>query len=647
MKRIRIWINLALVLLVAFALRRWGLAAESPGLEEIMGLSLAHGGLRAHLHSQFPDFAPPAYLIFLSLMTSIGGKLWAARFLSLLAGVAAPALLYLMGRRRLPSHAAGIAALMLAVNALHIFFSQEAQPTALFNLMTVAGLILLIRSAENNKLRDWLLYNAVAVAMVQTHRNGIFVVAAFALVHFIKPFLPPEPHVVGSVRPGRAVARAAINYGIILAISLPWLVISMPVDPPYLVTSVTALDFLAVFNRNFWFGVSTLIPFHLVFLAGAFYVLLLPPIIRAVRSMEFRIIAPLIAFIAALLLMFGVNHIPSERPISAAEAASITTPLFAVSVGILLALCNLYVRLSLVALALALALTGTVRQRQNEDKVPWNKLAVEVRRVADPKDLIVFWPDFTTTLGHYFLNEDYQIASAGELFEKWAGQPENPNVFFVLTQYPMEGYHANTFPGALSQYARTQKVWGDRMNQILQANTLDMATLRQWYQEPKSLNIIDAHTSATQFIFTPADAAFKDEKQFHYKRPDLNYDYEDGRRAVWTAKKDVELILPVTLAPGSYVLKVHCAPDYYQASTGVEHDREVTVEIRTGEERRTATITAETTLQRSFTTETEMKTLKVHITASPMLKLGRPENAQLGLKIYSISIDSLEGDNAF
>gem|GEM_PF-4208380 len=30
-----------------------------------------------------------------------------------------------------------------------------------------------------------------------------------------------------------------------------------------------------------------------------------------------------------------------------------------------------------------------------------------------------------------------------------------------------------------------------------------------------------------------------------------------------------------------------------------------------------------------------------------MLKLGRPENAQLGLKIYSISIDSLEGDNAF
>ena len=612
-----------------------------------MGLSLAHGGLRAHLHAQFPDFAPPAYLIILSLIQAIGGKLWAARFLSLLAGVAAPALLYLMGRRRLPSHAAGIAALLLAVNALHIFFSQEAQPTALFNLMTVAGLIFLIRSAETNKLSDWLLFDAVAVAMVQTHRNGIFVVAAFALVHFIKPFLPPEPHVVGSVRPGRQVAKAGLHYGLILALSLPWLVISMPVDPPYFVSAVTPMDFLAIFSRNFWFGVTSVIPFHLVFLAGAFYLLLLPPIIRAGRSMEFRVIAPLIAFVAALLLMFGANHMPSERPISAAEAASITTPLFAVSVGILLALCNLVVRLSLVALALSLAITGTLRQRHNEDKVPWNRLAVEIRRVAGPKDLVVFWPDFTTSVGHYFLNEDYQIASAGELFEKWAGQPDNPNVFFVLTQYPMDGYHANTFPGALNQYARTQTVWGDKMNQLLQANNLDMATLRQWYKEPKSLNIIDAHTSATQFIFTPADAAFKDEKQFHYKRPDLNYDYKDGRRAVWTAKKDVELRLPVTLAPGAYVLKVHCAPDYYQASTGVDHEREVTVEIRTGEERRTATISAETTLQRSFTTESELKTLPVHITVSPMLKLGRPENAQLGLKIYSISIDSLAGDNAF
>lgn len=642
MRRARIWINIALVCAVAFGLRFWGLHAEPPGFEEVVALSLAHEGFMAHLNSPNADLVPPAWLLPLRALLTFGGRLAEARFLALLVGVATAVVLYVAGRRHFHKRAAGIGALLLAMSAPHVFYSQEAQPVALFGLLTVAALILLVRSAEGNRLTDWLAFDVAAVGMVHGHRNGIFVVLAFLLVHVMKPLFFRDPNEVRNTRPGPVLAKVAMHYGIIIAASLPWLVVSLGLDLPWNVEQPELPDFLALFVGQYWFGMTGNAPLHLVLVTGAFYVLLLPPVVRTLRAADFPGFAALGSFVFALALILMGSHLRWERLVDASEAAALTLPLFAIALGVLLARCNLYVRLTLAALAFSLAITGTVRQERSADKVPWRSIAAELRREVQPEDLVVFWPDFTTTMGRYFLDDGPEIVSASDLFQKWADAPDHPRIFFVLSQYPMGGLHAHTFPGALRQYSQAEVAWSQKMNLVMRVREPSMMSLELWYRDPKSLNIIDEPSSATQFIFPPADPAFKNEELFHYKRPDLIYDYADGRRAVWTARKDVELRLPVTLAPGTYELKVHCSPDHYRAETGVLHDRELTVEVRTGEERSRATVTDETTLVNRFVTESELNTLPVHISVSPMLKLGRPDRASLGLKIYSISIDLVE-----
>ena len=642
MRRVRIWINIALVLVVAFALRLWGLHAEPPGFEEVVGLSLAHEGFMAHLNSPNADLVPPAWLLPLRALLTFGGQLAEARFLALLVGVVTAVLLYVAGRRHFHRRAAGIGALLLAMSAPHVFFSQEAQPVALFGLLTVAALILLVRSAEGNRLVDWLAFDVAAVGMMHCHRNGVFVVLALLIVHVMKPLFFRDPTDVRNTRPGPVLAKVAMHYGIIIAASLPWLVVSLGLDLPWNVDQPKVSDYLALFVGRYWFGVAGQAPLHLALVAGAFYVLLVPPLVRTLRAADFPGFAALGSFAFSLALILMGSHLRWERLVDASEAAALTLPLFAIALGVLLARCNQYVRLTLAALAFSLAITGTVRQERSADKAPWNAMASELRKVAGPEDLVVFWPDFTTIMGRYFLDDGPEIVSASDLFQKWADAPEHPEIYFVLSQYPMKGLHAHTFPGALRQYSTAEVVWSQRMNLVIRVREPSMMSLELWYRDPKSLNIIDEPSSATQFIFSPADPAFKNEELFHYKRPDLIYDYADGRRAVWTAKKDVEMRLPVTLAPGTYELKVHCSPDHYRADTGALYDRELTVEIRTGEERRKATVSDETTLVNRFTTESELNTLPVHISVSPMLKLGRPDPVSLGLKIYSISIDLVE-----
>src|SRR5690606_22643432 len=68
---------------------------------------------------------------------------------------------------------------------------------------------------------------------------------------------------------------------------------------------------------------------------------------------------------------------------------------------------------------------------------------------------------------------------------------------------------------------------------------------------------------------------------FAYDRVDMNYD-PTGHRFVWTTKPVVTLDLPVTLAPGKYLLRLHCSPDFDQPEYGRYKDRQVQLTLRSG-----------------------------------------------------------------
>lgn len=62
---------------------------------------------------------------------------------------------------------------LLAVNPLHLWFSQEARCYSFLLCLTLAGLLLFLRAAQSMRRRDWLGFAAVSAAAVSTHLLGI------------------------------------------------------------------------------------------------------------------------------------------------------------------------------------------------------------------------------------------------------------------------------------------------------------------------------------------------------------------------------------------------------------------------------------------------------------------------------------------
>ncbi len=646
MRKLRTWIHAAILIVVAFSLRRWGLDSEPAGFEEVTALHLGQAGIGAYIHAPNPDLCPPVYYALMALLRALGTQLWGARFFSVLVGTATPVLLYVLLRRSLGGVAAGLAALVLAVSPPHVFFSQEAQPAALFMLAAVAAFWLLLRTADTLHLTDWIAFDAAAVVLLHLHHNAVFLILAFLLIHLGRVFLFRPPDEQRRPRRRRLVGLVLYNYLVIFAVSLPWLVVMFPVQSPWLVEQPSGHELLRVPARYLWFGVMDDPAAALRWIVLVIAVLLIPPVIRTAQKGGLPQAAVAAVLVLTLLLGYAQSHLGGQVRFDPQRDVVLVLPFFALLLGVLLARCNFFVRIGLLAAVLSVLGVALVQQVRVRDKHPWDTLAAEVDRRARPEDLIVFWPDFTREVGRYYFGNAHQLVPASELFEKWADSPAGRDVYFVLTQYPMKDLHAYTFLGALRHYSKAEVLWGQRMNQVVRCRNLEMDKLNLWFSEPKSLNLIDAPTTATQFIFYPSDpVVFKNDK-FHWREPDLIYDYADGRRAIWTAQENVELRLPVTLAPGSYVLKVHCSPDHYQAAKGRMLDRAVDVVIGVAEERRRARIEGETTLSRPFSTETEMRSLTVHIEAGPLAEIRRPEKVLLGLKIYSISVEQVDDPGA-
>jgi 4-amino-4-deoxy-L-arabinose transferase-like glycosyltransferase len=645
MRKLKLWINALLVLAVALVVRWYRLGAESPGFEEVTSLLSAGAGWRAYLQSPHPDLNQPVWLLFAGPVAMLGGKLMALRWLSAALGALACLASYLVGRRLFGDRGALMAGMLLALNPLHVFYSQEGQHAALLTVVVVVAFYYMVRSGETGKARDWIPFDLLAVTLLHLDRNAVFLVAAFLLVHIARILFFRDDTDQRRRRKRREFGIVAYNYLLITAVSLPWLVIMLPAKVPWLVEQPQWRQLMEVYWRFLPLGPSG-VP-HIALLAGVAlaYVLLLPPMLKAARKPDFRIFALFAVPAVTPPALFAYSQFGPPR-LEPASAAILLVPLFALAGAQLVSRCNLGIRTAVFLLIVLVSGYMLARQAHTREKPPWTALAEQARQYAKPGDVVVYWPDFTADMGRYQFGDTLQSVTATDFFTKWAEPPADSEFLFALSQYPMPGSHANTFPGALRQFSDSKVLWGDRMNQLIRARKLQAAGLALWYQDPKSLNVVDTPSSRTQFIFTPAHDAFKVEGKFHYKEPNLIYDYADGRRAVWTGAEHVELNLPVMLAPGNYVLKVHCAPDFHDGESGRHFDRTVNLDVRVGDYQRKAPVSAETTLQRSFSTEAEVRNLKVHFTASPLLDLGGSRRTRLGIKIYSIAIDQEDEPSA-
>jgi mannosyltransferase len=172
------------LIVVAAGLRLYGLGSQSLWYDEWLTTVAVEGGLGDLVRhvAEREGITPTYFLLTWGWIRVVGDGDTALRLLPALAGIATvPVAYYAALALDLSRRVARLAALLVAVNPLLVWYSQEARPYSLLAL--AAGLSLLTFARARPPNTRWLAWWALAgAATVALHYFGAFVVGAEALL---------------------------------------------------------------------------------------------------------------------------------------------------------------------------------------------------------------------------------------------------------------------------------------------------------------------------------------------------------------------------------------------------------------------------------------------------------------------------------
>ncbi|HEX4465313.1 MAG TPA: glycosyltransferase family 39 protein [Solirubrobacterales bacterium] len=177
------WIVVGLTVL-AGALRFATLGVQSYHHDEIVTASriLRDGFWHAMDAVGFSESAPPLYYAVAWLWTQVTGTgEFGLRSVSAVAGVATVPVAYLLGAELSNRRAGIVAAALVAVNPMLLWYSQEARAYALFVLLTAISLLYFVRALDRGRRRDSLAWGIASALALGTHYFAAFPIAAEAL----------------------------------------------------------------------------------------------------------------------------------------------------------------------------------------------------------------------------------------------------------------------------------------------------------------------------------------------------------------------------------------------------------------------------------------------------------------------------------
>lgn len=142
-----------------------------------------HGDLAS---AALQEPTPPVYYALIGLLTQVLGEAdWVLRLPSVLAGVAAVPVVFYLGCRLFEGDAGRrigwLAAVLLAVHPLHVFYSREARVYPLLLLLTTLLFLTLWRALEMERWRSWWPFTLVLTAICALHVSGYFLGVAVGL----------------------------------------------------------------------------------------------------------------------------------------------------------------------------------------------------------------------------------------------------------------------------------------------------------------------------------------------------------------------------------------------------------------------------------------------------------------------------------
>ena len=153
------------------------------------------------------------YYLLLKFWMPLGNSDAWTRGLSVLFGIAAISALYWLARRLFGSSAATAAALLLAVNAFHVKYSQEARSYSLAAFLVILSCILLLRALERATSRAWLAWSLVSALAVMAHTYAVLPIGAQIVWTF---FVVPAKERSRFFAAVRWFVLALVPYGVIM-----------------------------------------------------------------------------------------------------------------------------------------------------------------------------------------------------------------------------------------------------------------------------------------------------------------------------------------------------------------------------------------------------------------------------------------------
>ena len=180
---------LVMLMLLAAVLRLHGAGDDAFWKNELFSMAWSAQPLGFLLgEGLFTETNPPLYFVILKAWTALfGTSEFAARAPSVLISIACIPLIAQLGRDLLSAKAGLIAAALLAVTPVQIYFAHEARAYALlplFALVALLGAARAMRGAgqDGSPIGAWLLYAGGCIGLVHSHATGIFAVAALGMV---------------------------------------------------------------------------------------------------------------------------------------------------------------------------------------------------------------------------------------------------------------------------------------------------------------------------------------------------------------------------------------------------------------------------------------------------------------------------------
>src|SRR5438270_11680991 len=118
------------------------------------------------------------YYLLLRPFVALGESEWEVRLLSSLAGIATVPLIFALGARLFGRRVGIFSALLFAVNACSVVYSQEARGYSLVVLLVTASTLQFVRAVEESSYWNWGLYSFLAALSIYAHFFAVLIIGA-------------------------------------------------------------------------------------------------------------------------------------------------------------------------------------------------------------------------------------------------------------------------------------------------------------------------------------------------------------------------------------------------------------------------------------------------------------------------------------